>query len=216
MTQHHHHLNALADIRAMMERSSKFISLSGLSGVGAGLCALIGAGFAFYFIGKVPFAGKQLYYEIDPSNYKWGLSFYQFFLLDGLLVLIGALGSGIFFTTRRAKRKGQKVWDNITWRLLRNLAIPLVTGGIYCFALFQYQLVGLIAPSTLIFYGLALVSASKYTLPDIRYLGISEVALGLIALFNLGYGLECWTIGFGVLHILYGLMMYWKYERQLA
>ncbi|MEL6718582.1 MAG: hypothetical protein AAFO82_02775 [Bacteroidota bacterium] len=211
---HEDHLKTLTDIRSIMERSTRFISLSGLSGVGAGLCALIGASIAFYYIGKEPFAGQQLYYETRTGSYRWGIGFYQFFLLDGALVLLSALGCGIFFTTRKAKRKGQKIWDRLTLRLLINLAIPLFTGALFCYALFTYKVIGLIAPSTLIFYGLALVNASKYTLRDLKFLGVLEIGLGLIALFNLGYGLEVWTIGFGVLHIVYGAYMWWKYERE--
>lgn len=210
---HEDHLKTLTDIRSIMERSTRFISLSGLSGVGAGLCALIGASIAFYYIGKEPFAGHQLYYETTKTSYRWGMSFYQFFLLDGALVLISALTCGIFFTTRKAKRKGQKIWDRLTLRLLVNLAIPLFAGGIFCYALFTYRVIGLIAPATLIFYGLSLVNASKYTLRDLKYLGLLEIGLGLIALFNVGYGLEFWTLGFGVLHIVYGAYMWWKYER---
>lgn len=207
------HLEALSEIRSMMERSSRFISLSGLSGVGAGICALIGAFVAYNYIGKTPFDG-QTYYEALADSTNWGLSFNHFLVLNGLAVLVSALACGIFFTTRNARRKGQKIWDQLTQRLLFNLAIPLVTGGIFCLALMYHDLTKLVAPSTLIFYGLSLVNASKYTLHDIRYLGISEIVLGLVALFFLGYGLEFWTIGFGVLHIIYGAVMHWRYERE--
>ena len=121
--------------------------------------------------------------------------------------------SGIYFTTRKAKRKGQKIWDKTSQRLLLNLAIPLVVGGIYCLQLIRSGNLGLVAPTTLIFYGLALINASKYTLSDIRYLGFSEILLGLIGLIFIGNGLELWALGFGVLHIVYGIVMYVKYER---
>jgi len=71
----------------------------------------------------------------------------------------------------------------------------------------------LIAPVMLVFYGLALINASKYTLNDIRYLGYAETVIGLIACFFVDYGLLAWTIGFGALHIIYGLMMFYKYEK---
>ena len=110
-------------------------------------------------------------------------------------------------------KKEQKIWDALTRRLLINLMIPLITGGLFCLALFYHGYIALIAPATLIFYGLALINSSKYTFNDVRYLGISEIVLGMIALFMLGYGLEVWAIGFGLLHILYGSLMYFKYER---
>jgi len=68
-----------------------------------------------------------------------------------------------------------------------------------------------VAPLTLIFYGLALVNASKYTLSEIRSFGIAEIVLGLIAMAFIGYGLLFWAIGFGLLHIIYGIIMHVRY-----
>lgn len=215
MTKIHHQesLQALSDIRTMMERSTRFISLSGLSGVSAGLCALIGASVAFYYLGKTPFAGEQYYYETLQGSPRWAIPWQQFFLLNGALILTSAIAAAIFFTTRRARQKGQKIWDRLTWRLLVNLGIPLFAGAIFCFALYQQSIIGFVAPATLIFYGLALVNASKYSLRDLKFLGLLEMLLGCLGLFYIGFGLELWTIGFGILHIIYGSYMWWKYER---
>ena len=214
MTQNYNsHLETLNEIRSLMERSSRFISLSGLSGVAAGLWALMGAAAAYLYLGISPLDNKGLYYYQAVQVEKWGLDYLSFFLLDAGLVLILALSSGIFFTTRKARQKGQRIWGPLTQRLLLNLALPLLAGGIFCLGLAYHGLMGLIAPATLVFYGLALINASKYTLHDIRFLGITEVAVGLAALFLPGYGLEFWCIGFGLLHIIYGLILYFKYER---
>ena len=128
------------------------------------------------------------------------------------MVFLLAVASGIYFTTRKARRKGQKIWDQSALRMLTNLAIPLVVGGIFCLVLYRERQLLLVAPATLVFYGLALVNGSKYTLDDIRYLGFCQILLGIIGLFFPGYGLELWAIGFGALHIVYGLVMYRKYE----
>jgi len=199
-----------------MERSSRFISLSGLSGIFAGIWALAGAAAAYIYLDIMPFDRYKFYYTVIEQGRQWGISFEQFFALDALIVLVGALGSGVYFSTRRAKRKGQKIWDPVTRRLLIELAIPLFTGGVFCLILLYHGAIGFVAPTTLVFYGLALVNASKYTLPDIRLLGISEIVLGLIAMFRIGNGLECWAAGFGLLHIIYGAMMYYKYERNVT
>ena len=184
MTQNHHrHIEALQEIRTMMERSSRFISLSGLSGVAAGMFALLGAAMVYVYLEITPFDQKRLYYATAQNTFKWGMNYTTFFLLDALVMFIGAVSAGIFFTTRKAKSKGQKIWDALTWRLIINLAIPLIAGGIFCLALFRHGAMGLIAPATLIFYGLGLVNASKYTLRDIRYLGLSEILLGFVGLF---------------------------------
>lgn len=207
------HLATLSEIRNLMERSSRFISLSGLSGVAAGLCALIGAAAAFVYLGKVPFSGGG-YYPLVAETIPWGMPPVVFFAVDASLVLVLALFSGIYFTTRKARRSGQPIWGQLTRRLLWSLAVPLAVGGLFCLAMIRVDTVILVAPATLLFYGLALLNASKYTLNDIRYLGMTEIGLGLVAAFWPGYGLEFWAIGFGLSHILYGTAMYMKYDRK--
>lgn len=208
-----HHLNTLSEIRDLMERSSRFISLSGLSGVFAGLFAILGAALLYIFLESAPFQQAHMDYVKLQEWQKWGVNFYQFVFIDAACILTGALGSAIFFTTQKAKRKGLPIWNSTTKRLLFHLFLPLATGGIFCLALFLNDMPSMIAPATLIFYGLALLNASKYTLPDIYYLGVCEILLGLIGSFIQAYSLEFWILGFGVLHIIYGTVMYIKYER---
>lgn len=209
------HLQTLGEIRNLMERSSRFISLSGLSGVAAGIFALVGAALVYLYLGKIPFDGQITTYEVVRQEMRWGVHYLTFFAVTGGGVLLGALASGIFFTTRKARRKGLKVWDRLTQRLLINLFIPLIAGALFCLILLKHGIFGLTGPTTLIFYGLALLNASKYTLPEVRYLGISEIVLGLLGAWWLGYGLELWAFGFGILHIVYGVAMWWKYERRV-
>lgn len=208
-----HPLDTLRDIRSLMERSSRFISLSGLSGVTAGLFAIAGAALAYLYLGQVPFQYESVYYEAGQQPSEWGLDYLSFFVLDALFVLTGALAGGIYFTTRKARRRGLPIWDALTQRLLINLFIPLAAGGIFIWGLYHQGEVRLIAPSTLIFYGLALINAGKYTFNDIRYLGLTEAALGLVGIFLPAYGLELWTLGFGLLHIIYGILVYNRYEK---
>jgi hypothetical protein len=208
MSNQEEQLSALNDIRKMMDRSSRFISLSGLSGVFAGITGLIGAFLAHLELNKY-FAGSYGYGNDADLDIEANL------LKIGLGVLIVALIGGFLFTYRQTKKKNVPLWDKTSKTLLINLAIPLVTGGFFILALLFGSTVsyGLIAPTCLVFYGLALINASKYTYTDIRFLGICEVILGIIAMFNIGYGLYFWAFGFGVLHIFYGLIMYFKYER---
>lgn len=211
MSQDKDYLQDLTDIRSMMEQSTRFISLSGLSGVFVGVIALIGAGVAHWKV-------KQFFHEVDTSSVSRGYPDYNTLFINltiiALSVLIIALVGGWYFTARKAKKQGQKVWTKASRQLIINLFIPLFVGGVFCIAMYYHRLVGFIAPGMLIFYGLALVNSSKYTLNDIRYLGLLEITLGLIALFLFGYGLYFWLIGFGVLHILYGISMYYKYDRK--
>ncbi|MEA1849699.1 hypothetical protein U9K52_12315 [Chryseobacterium sp. MHB01] len=196
----------LSHIRTMMERSSRFISLSGLSGVVAGLAAIAGAVYV-YFV----FQREGIDY-FDGERNVFSPSLVKELVTIGIAIMVVAIFSGYIFTANKSKRKGLKIWDATTRRLLVTFAIPLVTGGFFCLALLYHHLFVLIAPATLLFYGLALVSAERYTLTDIKYLGYCQIILGLISLFFLGWGLLFWTVGFGALHIVYGLIMHKKYK----
>lgn len=196
----------LSHIRSMMERSSRFISLSGLSGVVAGLAAIIGAVYVYCV-----FQREGISY-FDGDRNVFGPSLVKELVGIGITILVVAILSGYIFTANKSKKKGLKIWDSTTKRLLTTFAIPLVAGGFFCLALLYHHLFVFVAPATLIFYGLALVSAERYTLTDVKYLGYFEIVLGLLSLFLLGWGLLFWAIGFGVLHIIYGLIMYKKYK----
>jgi hypothetical protein len=197
------YLRDISEIKQMMERSSRFISLSGLSGILAGTYALVGA-YAAYLVLKGSNGVISRVYDIDTVLWLF---------LIAAIVLVLAIGTGMLPTISRTKKMNLKVWDRTSKRLAINLLIPLVTGGIFIIIIALKGMVFLITPLMLIFYGLALINASKYTLSDIRYLGLTEVVLGLVATIYLGYGLLFWAIGFGVLHIVYGIAMYYRYER---
>ncbi|MDX2001544.1 MAG: hypothetical protein SFW35_03880 [Chitinophagales bacterium] len=205
------HLQDLSEIRNLMQRSSRFISLSGLSGISVGICALIGAAVAYWFVD-----GNVNEYYVAGQLFSRGGANYPlltFIAIDGALILFSAIAFGIFFTTRKARKDGLKVWDLSSQRLLINLAIPLVAGGLLCLIMLYHGTIGYVPPMTLLFYGMALINASKYTLNDIRYLGLLEILLGLLSAVFLGYGFYFWVLGFGILHIVYGTVMYFKYER---
>lgn len=201
------HLETLSDIKRIMERSTRFMSLSGLGGIGAGVSALVGAYFAWQLV--YGDAGGRV------EGYGRGSETVLVFrlLLIACAVLVAALSAGFYFTWRKAQIQGLPIWDASARKVFVNLAIPLAAGGLFILGLLEQGYAGLAAPSCLVFYGLALVNASKYTITDIRYLGYAEIVLGIIALFNLYNGLIFWALGFGVLHILYGTIMWWKYER---
>lgn len=207
MEQEKEHLLHLQEIRSLMERSTKFISLSGLSGIIAGCIALVGAGLQYWYMTK-----DGRYHHIVRSV-RLKDDFFLFTTINFLGVLLLALLSAYYFTKKKAQKNNQQLWDTTSRRLFTNLAIPLGSGGLFCIVLYYYGLIGLLAPATLIFYGLALVNGSNFTLRDIRNLGIAEIILGFIAAFNIGWGLMFWAIGFGVLHIAYGIVMYYKYDR---
>ncbi len=202
-------LEALRDIRQMMKESSRFLSLSGLSGVMAGIYALVGA-----------YVGYNLIRSFKEEHVYNGYSKpYISLLIECILIcvaiLVASIITALVFSKRRADKKGYKLFDHTAVRLMVNMSIPLAAGGVFCFALILNggDMLGLVAPSMLIFYGLALINGSKYTLHDIRYLGLLEIVLGLCSCFLLNHGILFWALGFGVLHIVYGSIMWFKYER---
>ncbi|SDE60560.1 hypothetical protein [Cellulophaga baltica] len=201
------YLDDLHEIKNLMNKSSRFISLSGLSGILAGVYSLIGAYFAHKIITDIQNTStysQRLFLSIGAPEQL---------MVIALIVMIASIVTGIVLTRKKSKKSGEKIWNRTSKRLLFNFMVPLITGGLFCFILLQNQTMGLIAPATLIFYGLACLNASKYTLGDVRYLGLANITIGLIATQYIGYGLYFWALGFGFLHILYGIVMYYKYDR---
>ncbi len=187
---------ALAEIRSMMERSSKFLSLSGLAGISAGITALLGAAAAYWKLGTS-----------DTENVA------TFLFLDAVAVLVLAIGLAVLFTRRMAKKKGIPAWSNTTKYILEGLLVPLIAGGIFCVILWQSGDPALIGGITLLFYGLALINTSKFTAPEVKYFGFIEIALGSLAAAMTEHWLFIWAFGFGALHIVYGTVVYMKYEK---
>ncbi len=201
------YIKDISEIRSIMEKSSRFISLSGLSGVLAGIYALIASYLAYtkVYINTSLFTYRKSY--VLEQDTLW----YLFVL--AVITLVLSIITGVILTTRKAKKDGLTIWSEGSRRLLIHLIIPIVTGGIFILAFANRGYFGIVAPASLIFYGLALINASKFTLKDVHYLGLSEIVLGLLATFYPGYGLIFWAVGFGILHIVYGISMYYKYER---
>lgn len=198
----------ITEIRAMMERSTKFISLSGLSGILAGVYALVGAYVAyrlFYVKNDSIFFNIIDGQEISAEIYN--------LLLVAISILVLAVGTAIVLSLQKSRKDGEKLWNPAARRLVVNMAIPLITGGVFILILLSKGLFGFLTAATLIFYGLALVNASKFTFEEIRSLGIVQIILGLAASYFIEYGLLLWAVGFGLMHIVYGIVMHLKYEK---
>lgn len=195
----------LEDIKQIMERSSRFISLSGLSGIAAGICGLAGAWFAYNFL------EENHYLAVSGSNLSTNARNYLF--LIAALTFIAAFISSFIFTYIRSTKNNIPIWGVTAQRLLINVAVPMIIGGIFILKLVEVGYYGFVVPACLIFYGLAIVNASKYTLPETRYLGYSLTLLGIINLWLMNYSIIFWAIGFGLFHIIYGAGMWLKYER---
>lgn len=200
-------LETLQDIKQMMERSSRFISLSGLSGIFVGVWALIGAGLAQYKIVQY----YAYHYAKGPS--EAGQLKNELLVIAGF-VFMAALITATLFTYYKSKKQQVPLWGSAAKRLLWNTMIPMLGGAFFLWRMMTLHQYDLIASGCLIFYGLALVNGSKYTMGEVKFLGYAEIILGVLNLWLYRQGLLCWAIGFGLFHIIYGAAMWWKYDRQ--
>lgn len=196
----------LAEIRSMMERSTRFLSLSGLSGILTGTYALIGAGLAYGLIyyPNLPFG---------PSTAEYNESLLYNVLITALVVMILAIATAWIMSQNKSRKNAHSFLSSASKRFAQALFIPVLVGGFFCLALIMRDDIYMLVPASLIFYGIGLVNSSHFTLSDIKYLGYCQLVIGLISAFFPDFGLILWALGFGVLHIIYGAMMYYKYER---
>jgi len=197
----------ISQIRKLMEKSTKFISISGLSSVLIGIYALLGSAYAYYEVyGFDSQAGYRDHYVNEPLVIVK-------LMVAALLVLVASITTGIVMAKRKAKKLQQPIWNQTSKDLLLAMTVPLIAGGIFTLLLMQRGMFIAVASSLLIFYGLALVAAGSFTFKEIKGLGMCEIAIGLLALVFPGYGIIFWSIGFGVLHIIYGVIVHNKYDK---
>jgi len=201
MRKEQNYIEVIAEIRSMMERSSKFLSLSGWAGILAGIYALAGAWIAYDVFGFQP---EEILY--NPAG------LYRVIAL-ALAILILALFTAIYFSWRKSGKRGEKIWTVTSRQLLMSMAVPLLAGGILIMVLISKGLAGLIVPLTLLFYGLALYTAGFYTIREVRFMGVIQIVLGLFSAWFIEYGLLFWSAGFGLVHIVYGIYIHFKYEQ---
>jgi hypothetical protein len=205
-------INDLKEIRKMMETSSKFLSLSGLSGISAGIIALIGSTYAWYLLNA--FNTKAMHY-VAIGTIKENVSLLEYKLIIlAILILILAISFGFLFTYLSAKKKQHNLFTPTSFKLAWSLGIPLAFGGVFTILLYLKGFYIIIGASTLMFYGLSLLNASKYVHPEIKYLAICQMTLSLFSIMFIEYSLYFWAFGFGVLHVIYGAIMYYKYDRK--
>jgi len=201
MRKEQDYIKDIAEIRSMMERSSKFLSLSGWAGILAGIYALAGAWVAYDV------------FEFQPEEVFYSPPGLERVIALALAILILALFTAIYFSWRKSDKRDEKIWTVTSRRLLVSMAIPLLAGGILIMVLISKGLAGLVAPLTLMFYGLALYTAGFYTIREVRFMGVIQIVLVLLSAWFIEYGLLFWSAGFGLVHIVYGIYIHFKYER---
>ncbi|KAA9356860.1 MULTISPECIES: hypothetical protein [Larkinella] len=208
MKGHQDYIRDIVEIRSMMERTSKFLSLSGWAGIMGGLYAIVGAYIAYEVFDFNPDVIEYSY----PKSESFSSNLLKVFFL-ALIVLILTISTAIFLSYKKAIKRGEKLWNTTAKGLLINMTVPLIAGVLLILILISKGLIGFIAPLTLLFYGLALFNASNFTYEEVKSIGLIEIGLGLISIYFVEYGLLCWAVGFGVVHIIYGIYLHYRYER---
>lgn len=208
MKQQTDYLSDLQAIRSMMQRSSKFLSLSGWSGVMAGIYGLLAAYIAVFRLDFDPivlqaigFTGWEAFAELRGM------------MVLAALLLVLSIGTAAWMARHKANKQGEVVWTAASRRLLADLAVPLLTGGMLLLAFTWLGAFTLLLPISLLFYGITLYQAGPVTYTALRILGLLNLALGFLALLLPEHALLFWAAGFGLLHIVYGLFIHFRYEK---
>lgn len=203
MKEKQDYLRDLTEIRSMMERSSKFLSLSGWAGIMAGVYAFAGAHIAFWHLGFNP---HEVFYPYDAESLRY-------LIILGIIILVLAISNAVVVSRQNAKKKGESAWNPVSRKMLSDMAVPLLAGGFLLLVFIARGMLGLLIPATLIFYGLALHNGGRYTFAEIRILGIAQILLGLSSIYYMEYSIFIWSAGFGAVHVLYGIYMFFRYGK---
>lgn len=191
----------IAHIRSMMERSSRFISLSGWAGILPGIFALSGLSLAIWFIQNSKTTG--LYNDGIDNTSPLAIQL----VLTAFVVLALSVFSSWYTCMRKAKAEHQSTWTPAIQNMLVYFSIPLLAGAVVAGWVYAKEDWGLMAPVILSFYGLALIQASHFTLKSVYWLGLIEIALALLSGIP-GWGIPILAIGFGLLHVIYGMLQF--------
>lgn len=191
-------LESVFEIKELMEKSSKFISISGIAAILAGIYALVGA----YVATQIITQGMCLSATLESMA------------IIALSVLAAAAVTAGILSYCKSKKTGQKFFSRLTYRALWNFSLPMLAGGVVCVSILMRGYYDIMASVMLLFYGLALVNTSKFTYSSVAWLGYAFICLGAVDSFWAGHSLLFWAIGFGGFHILYGILFYLHYERK--
>ena len=205
----------ISSIKEMMEKSSKFSSLSGISIFFTGLFAIIGA-VVIYFDVSFTFINQEISYsQLINKNGNPNDLFLKVKLLIYIASIILFLSLLVLYLSAKSKAKKEEVnlFTPSFGRTLISLFIPVLSGGVFSLFLIHHGLYGLVAPATLIFYGLGLINASNHSYDELEKLGYLELFLGISASYFMGTGLIFWVVGFGFGHVFFGGYLHYKYDK---
>src|SRR5271156_2059440 len=139
-------LETLQEIRSIMDRSARFITLSGWSGIWAGSTALVGAyiGYGWLKNPQIRYAGLT-----SEGTFDYFDPFINRLILLAIGVFIVAISGGVYFTYQKTKAHGSKLWNNASRQLMLQLFYPLFAGGVFSVTFIYYGCSMFVAPACL-------------------------------------------------------------------
>ena len=202
-----------------LEQSSRFISLSGFSGIFVGLCGLLGAYITHNLVSTESHTDKEMLEIIGGFDY-YNMTVHQFvgenLIFLALFTILFALLFAFYFTTLRSRRNRVPIWDEKIKRQISVLCLPNIVGAIFIMRLVLTANYGYIVPSALIFYAISLINIRRFTTGEVALLGYLLLLLGVVNLWMQGWGILFFGFGFGVLHVIYGIVTFFLYERHIV
>lgn len=181
-------MDNLSFIRATMERATAFTAVPGWGGVGMGVLALAAAVMA--------------HTRLTPQ--EW--------LFTWLCTAVAGLALGGWAMTRKARRAGTQVFSYSGRRFVLSYLPPLAVGALLTAALVRAGALWALPGSWLLLYGTGVVTGGAFSVRVVPLMGLCFMALGAIALFAPPHwGTPLMAIGFGGLHILFGIVIARKY-----
>ncbi|HEY4539305.1 MAG TPA: hypothetical protein VIG94_04750 [Faecalibacter sp.] len=193
----------LEEIKSMMQKTTKFSSINGWSGIWVGIIGLV----ASYLVYSIILESSFQWHGLAPDESRDAKLAFML-----IITLIVACSGGVYFIAKKSKRNGESFINSVTKRILIRFLTILGIGGLVCGLLYYHLSFVYVAPSTLLFYGLALLYIERDTIKELKYLAFVEIILGLLAFYFIYNGLLFWTIGFGIVHLFFGVFLVNKYK----
>jgi hypothetical protein len=167
-----------------MERSAAFTAVSGWGHVLLGFTAFLSAWLAAH----------------QSSSLGW----LRVWLAEGLL----AVAIGLVSCTWKANRRGLPLFSGPARKVALSLAPPLVAGAFLTFLLFRGGLSSALPATWLLLYGAGIITGGAFSVAILPIMGLCFMLLGgLAVLAPVAWGNWFLALGFGGLHVIFGILI---------
>jgi hypothetical protein len=185
---HSRAMDNLRFIRETMERAGSFTAVPGWGGCIIGLTAIAAA-----FV-----AARQ------PNMDRWLITW----LMEGMV----AVGIGAIAMKIKSESAGQALSSEPARRFVLSFAPPLLAGALLGSVLYRSNLIGALPGTWLLLYGTGVVTGGAFSVRVVPLMGLCFMGLGAAALFlPLPLANALLGIGFGVLHVVFGIIIARRY-----